>query len=85
LRTQSGTIQGGLRHDQWAKLGLIRYTISHYDSTFLDQIHRAGLLHSGVDLAIGHIAKTWSSPAVASPPPLHDMSSRRTAAPALAP
>jgi hypothetical protein len=30
LRTQSGTIQGGPRHDQWAKLGLIRHTISHY-------------------------------------------------------
>jgi len=42
-------------------------------------------LHSGVDPTIGHIAKTWSSPAVASHPPLHDMSRRRTAAPALAP
>src|SRR6516225_10756943 len=42
-------------------------------------------LHSGVDLTIGHIAKTWSSPAVASHPPLHDMSRRRTTAPALFP
>src|SRR5262245_14569117 len=31
-------------------------------------------LQSGVDLAIGHRPKNWSSPAVASLPPLHDTS-----------
>jgi hypothetical protein len=34
-RTQSGTIHGGPRHDHWARLGVVRYTISHYSPVMI--------------------------------------------------
>src|SRR2546423_8281048 len=34
-RTQSGTIQGGPRHDHWAKLGQVRYTRSQYSPVMI--------------------------------------------------
>ena len=33
--TQSGTIQGGPRHDHWAKLGQVRYTRSQYSPVMI--------------------------------------------------